>query len=278
LTWIRVYRKLLKVKRESGIDLLHAFWLTEATLIGKIFCMAGGIPFLATTMGQDVKPENHYLMLIRYLSVPLILISDWQASFLVKIRNLEQVKVIPFGIDEDLYNKKEQERTIDILGAGSLNQIKNFSLFINIIGDLVKRFPDIRCLIIGDGSEREDLEDLIIESGLENTVELAGQMDYKSVIARMHQARFLLHTSSFEGQGLVITEALAAGLTVVSFPVGIAATLKSHKLFTGKSRQELTEYLVRLLNDLPGDFRPEIHYTIAHTCEEYVEVYKKLMI
>jgi glycosyltransferase involved in cell wall biosynthesis len=277
LTWIRAFHKIQIINHQKRIDLIHAFWLTEATFIGKIFSLIYNVPLLATAMGQDVKPENHYLTLFRYLSLNLNLISDYQSSFLQKIKRLTIMNVIPFGIDEVFYAGDKNIRTIDILGAGSLNPVKDFGLFVRIISDLSGIFPDIRCMIIGEGSERRYLEALIRKEHLEKNMELAGELDYEIVISRMHQARVFLHTSSFEGQGLVITEALAAGMQVVSFPVGIAETLKSRKLFTGRNREELTDHLIRLLRENNNDFIPEIHFTISDTCSDYLAVYEKLM-
>lgn len=277
LTWIRVFRYIQKINHQKKIDLIHTFWLTEASLIGKIFSMFYKIPQLATAMGQDVKPKNHYLRYFNLLSLNLSLISDYQSSFLKNFKRLTILQVIPFGVDEVSYRDDKPVRTIDILGAGSLNRVKDFGLFISIISVLSRIFPEIRCVIVGEGPERNSLEELIREEHLEKNIELPGQLEYGLMIDRLHHARIFLHTSSFEGQGLVITEALAAGLNVVSFPVGIAATLKSRKLFTGRNREELTGHLIRLLQEKDNDFSPEIHFKISDTCNNYLSVYKKLM-
>ena len=59
-TWIKILWVLKRIHKSSGIDLVHAFWLTEATFIGLIFCRLTGVPFLATAMGQDVTKKNKY--------------------------------------------------------------------------------------------------------------------------------------------------------------------------------------------------------------------------
>ena len=277
LTWIKVYRKIQKINHENKIDLIHAFWLTEAVVIGQLFSKINKVPLLATAMGQDVKPENHYLPYIKLFLLNLSLISDYQESFLQDFKRLTILKVISFGIEDVLFKGDRSKRTIDVMGVGSLNPIKDFGLFIRIIGDLATDFPGIRCMIVGEGSERVELEGLIRDKHLEKNVVLEGTLDYESAIERMHQARILLHTSSFEGQGLVITEALAAGMQVVSFPVGIAVTLKSPKLFTGRDREELTGILIRLLRENKNDFDPEIHFNISDTFGEYLTIYKKLL-
>jgi len=163
---------------------------------------------------------------------------------------------------------------IDILGVGSLNKIKNYSEFVEIIRSLVISFPTIRCHIIGEGSERAAIENSIRKNKLDGNIELRGELDYTKVMEELPMGKILLHTSTFEGQALVIMEALAAGLYVVSHPTGIAASLQSEKLFTGKTKEDLIQHLFRLLQMGYPDFSPEIHYTIEQTCSTYVSIFQ----
>ena len=106
-------------------------------------------------------------------------------------------------------------------------------------------------------------------------IQLAGELPYEKVVNAMCSARILLHTAKFEGQGLVITEALAAGLYVVSYPVGIAASISSKKLMTGNTPAELAGHIHTILQSEP-DYTPDIRYTIGDTCREYLEIYQAL--
>ena len=93
----------------------------------------------------------------------------------------------------------------------------------------------------------------------------------------MVSGKVLLHTSKFEGQGLVITEALAAGQYVVCHPVGIAASLSSKKLLTGTTLEDLAGQLTKILQLTDPDFTPEVHYTIEDTCREYYAICRALV-
>ena len=276
LTWIKVMVHLYRLRKKTGIDIVHSFWLTEASLIGLVFCRFMGIRFLATTMGQDVKPENKYLSILRYFSFDMTVISLFQHEYVKTLKKAKVLNVIPFGIDRSYFHDVSIPRTIDILGVGSLNSIKNYEQFVEIIGSVAVVFPGISCRIIGEGSKRSEIEKMIEEKRLENNIILAGNLSYDKAIEEMHHGRILLHTSTFEGQALVITEALAAGLYVVSYPVGIAATLQSEKLITGLTIKDLTRHLLALLQNQHLDHTPEIHYTIDDTCREYYKIYLEL--
>ena len=174
ILWIKILICLFRLKKRKGIDVVHSFWLSETVLIGLLFCRLTGIRFLATAMGQDVTKKNKYLPVLRLFSFDLTMISDFQSRYLKPFGKSRIFKVVPFGIDSSYYHGLTMARTIDILGVGSLNSVKNYDDFIGIIVILVRRFPGIRCKIIGEGSERAHLEKTIKEKGLEKNIHLAG--------------------------------------------------------------------------------------------------------
>src|SRR5262249_30156536 len=80
------------------------------------------------------------------------------------------------------------------------------------------RRPDARLVLIGEGPEREKIEDLVREKKLENNVLLLGLR--KDVPRLLPAADLFLLTSVSEGIPLTVIEAMAAGLPVVSTAVG----------------------------------------------------------
>jgi glycosyltransferase involved in cell wall biosynthesis len=276
--WIRILYYLLKFRKKQGIDIIHTFWLTDAALIGLIFGKFTGIPIISTAMGQDVKKQNRYLGLIRLFKPVMITISAFQSNLLKMNGNVAPMQVIPFGTDHSYFREKGQFRNIDILGVGNLNQTKNWRHFIEIIRQVAEIYPEIDCGIIGEGSQRQQLEQQIESSGLINRIRLYGRMEYDMVIQKMEESRILLHTSVFEGQGLVLTEAMAAGAYAVCYPVGIAWDLKSDKLRTGTTPEELVHHVLEVLSIEFPDHSPVNFWSIEETCKEYVESYYNLSV
>ena len=273
-TWRRILARLNRLRRNRQLDLVHSFWLNEATLAGLFFRMVTGTPMVATAMGQDVRRKNRYLPLLRLFSLDVILISVYQTRFLMKTGRMKIRKIIPFGPEPGFYEDQRENRETDILGVGSLNTIKNFPEFIRIAGMLVPKFPSLRCRIIGEGAERVTLERLILENRLEANITLTGRKDYRDVQKEMGSARILLHTAEFEGQGLVITEALAAGMYVVCFPVGIAAGPLSEKVRTGETAGELAVHISDLLSMKETDFSPDYPLRMKDTADGYLDIYR----
>jgi 1,2-diacylglycerol 3-alpha-glucosyltransferase len=275
--WIRILNYLFRLRKGNKIDIIHSFWLTETTLIGLIFRLFTGVPIISTAMGQDIKKQNRYLWFIRFFKFDLVTLSDFQATFLRGIFKTNLRQVIPFGIDMTYFRQKGVERTIDIIAVGSLNKIKNYSQFTEIVSSIVKDFPGLICGIVGEGNEKENIEKTILKYGLEKQIILFGQLAYENVIEKMEESKILLHTSEFEGQSLVITEALAAGAYIVCYPVGIVWNKKIKKVRTGLTMKDLEQHIRDILSEEKPDYSQEILALNDETCSEYVKIYQNIV-
>lgn len=101
-----------------------------------------------------------------------------------------------------------------VFTAGRLTHIKGFDLLLESWAMLEKDFPDWKLCIAGDGEERQALQELIREKGL-NAVELVGEVsDIKRWYSR---SAFYVLPSRNEGFGMVLLEAMSCGKTAVSF-------------------------------------------------------------
>ena len=169
-------------------------------------------------MGQDAYSNTWFHKLLNNKHTTIVTLSEKHHETLLKHHSLSS-KIIPWGIQISNFPDLQQN-TIDILGVGSLNKIKNYTLFIQLIAKLVPSFPNLKVELIGDGIEKSSIEFLIRTHHLQNHVQLLGKLSRDIVLQKMAQSRILLHTSSYESFGFVFIEALYSGMHIVSFPVG----------------------------------------------------------
>ena len=138
-----------------------------------------------------------------------------------------------------------------ILGVGRLVKQKNFSTLIRAFA-LVRQMQQAKLIIVGDGEERAELEALIHQLGLEDDVALVGfQMNHYAYIAK---ANLFVLSSIFEGCPLVMLDALAVGIPIVSTncnsgPADILDNGKYGKLVPIRDPEALANAIIRALDD-----------------------------
>lgn len=101
-----------------------------------------------------------------------------------------------------------------VLAVGRLVHAKGFDLLLQAWAMVAPTFPDWRLVIVGDGDERATLESQIHAGGLEASVQMPGATT--NIEAYYRDAAIFCLSSRYEGFGLVLLEAMAYGLPVIS--------------------------------------------------------------
>jgi glycosyltransferase involved in cell wall biosynthesis len=129
----------------------------------------------------------------------------------------DRIGVIHCGIDlEEILAAPVSSNVSDIMFAGRLIKDKNVDLLIQAIHLLSQSMPSIRCFIVGDGPERENLERLRADLELEGNIEFLGFLpDHKDVYGLMKASKLFVLPSAREGFGMVVPEANACGLPTI---------------------------------------------------------------
>lgn len=136
------------------------------------------------------------------------------------------VKVLPTGIFlDEIKNANDgealsrygipQDKTL-LVTAGRLAKEKNFSFLMTALSPLLKENPDTHLVFIGGGPEEEALKAQCRSLELSSRVSFTGHIPKLEVLKLMHHGSMFVFASKTETQGLVILEAMGAGLPVVA--------------------------------------------------------------
>lgn len=136
-----------------------------------------------------------------------------------------------------------------LVTIGRLHPQKNQALLIEAMAKLPS---DIRLTILGEGPRRPNLEKLIKKHRLEKRVTLAGFQE--NIYPYLKEAQAFVFSSNYEGFGLVLVEAMAAGLPVISTdcPFGPKEILTGSITEPAINECRLTDYgILTPASDLP---------------------------
>jgi len=113
-----------------------------------------------------------------------------------------------------------REDSILIAVVANLVPNKGHSAFLKAVVEIVKTVPNLQCVLIGDGSEREKLEQLTHELNLQSHILFTGTLREPTQDALVRMSRMVVLPSLSEGLPLVLLEAMALSKPIVATNVG----------------------------------------------------------
>lgn len=180
---------------------------------------------------------------------------------------------------------RKEHQGIVIVTAGRLTEQKNQQFLVEIMRDLCRDNENIRLLILGDGPQKDTLTDYIKKTGMCIKIQLTGNVDdVENYFAR---SDLFALCSTYEGLPLVILEAMAAGLPIISTDVGGVKDVigQCGILVTAGNKEEYKAALKRLIADesLRKELGERAHdnaakYDSSIIAQEYSNVYIRYSI
>jgi len=174
----------------------------------------------------------------------------------------EKIKVIynSFNEPEEIGENIDVPDGEIIFTAGRLVPWKGIDTLIKIMPRIIEKRPEAKFLIAGDGPEREGLQNLIVEKGLEDKVKLLGRIEHSKLLDYLKKSNLFILNSSYEGLSHQILEAMWTGVPITVSCVGgnpeVIENEKSGLLFEYNNRDEIIDAAVKILsnNELANQF------------------------
>ena len=149
----------------------------------------------------------------------IISVSEHTTYLLKKELNSKKfISTVPNGIEFDLITKiKPAEEKSDVIFVGRLLAHKNVDVLIKSIMLIKDKNPEIKFIIIGDGPEKNKLETLTQKLNLGKNIKFLGFLENDDdVYALMKSSKVFVLPSTREGFGIVVIEANACGIPVIT--------------------------------------------------------------
>ena len=284
---IRQYRigllyspKALNKIAHLQLDIIHTQTEFSLGLFGKILSKALNLPMVHTyhTMYEDyihyivngalVTPAmaKEFSKIFCNSANAVIAPTEKVKHFLLQYGVTKPIAVIPTGIRLDKFRRSnyppEETQKLKqslgiplncpiILSLGRIAHEKSIDVVLKALPALRKRLPEARMVIVGDGPEREILEQLSENLGIADMVLFTGAKPWDEIGRYYQLGTVFVSASVTETQGLTFAEAMAGGIPVVAKKdpsiEGIVIDGKTGVLF--EKDEELSQKLYEILTD-----------------------------
>jgi glycosyltransferase involved in cell wall biosynthesis len=234
--------KLYKLIREGRYHIVHTH-SSKAGVLGRLAAWLAGTPIIVHTLHSlvfhDYQPwlVNRAWWLAKKICAPLtdyyISVSDIisQKAVTAGIAEPERFRTIYSGMELDWFLKAKFDSNavrrefgipLDSPVVGKIARLfplKGHDQLMDAAPEIVKRVPNVRFFLIGDGKLLEHLQERARGYGILENFVFAGLIDRKRIPEMISAMDVVVHTSLREGLARVLPQSLAMGKPCVSFDI-----------------------------------------------------------
>lgn len=127
----------------------------------------------------------------------------------------DRIRISSTGVDLTAFTNWNRPRANQLVAIGAFKWKKGYRHLLEAAALVLRRFPDHRLLIVGDGEERPAILDSIDRLGLAGRIVLTGTLGRAAIIRVLNESKLLVMASLHEGLPKVLLEALACGTPAV---------------------------------------------------------------
>ena len=210
-------------------NLIHAHWAIPTGLIGVLVGALLRKPLVVTIHGSDFRMAmdgpsylKRIFVYILKQATHITCVSEVQKKRIQEIGIPEkQISIFPMGVDKIFIEiRSDRKRNghgnpLTVLSNRNLLPIYNVSLLIRAAAIVLKREPEVRFLIAGEGSEREVLEREAKSLHVSSSVHFLGRVLHEKMAAILGETDLYISTSFYDGTSVSLLEAMASG----AFPI-----------------------------------------------------------
>lgn len=232
---------LLRLIKKEKIEVISAHWILPNGFIASLASIITGVPLVSTLPGSDVYLAQKNLIfkfMARMASSisknitsnspellhDLQIIGADRKKFCTIIYGVDQQKFYPDYAKRQISRKKMgfSKDQLVILGVGRLVAKKGFKYLVEAAHYILQKNKNVVFVIVGDGDQKKELNDLIQLRGLTNNFFLLGSINYQDLPDYYNMADIFILPSirdekgNLDDQSVSVIEAMSCGLPVVT--------------------------------------------------------------
>lgn len=234
--------KILKIlwRKSENADIIHSHYSHRLAAMSAIIGRIRKVPVIVTLHGMGIldHPDTPFIYQIahstyRYLSLKLsthvISTSEDLAKVAYKYISKRKVSIISNGFDEKVFHKdikiseelltKYKDNKI-ILTVRRLVPKNGIHYLVEAMPYIIKKIPNVKSVMIGDGAMREYIKKRINELGIKDHIDIVGELPNEKIPEYLKMSDVVVFPSTAESSSIACAEAMAVGCPVVASRVG----------------------------------------------------------
>lgn len=258
--WVEA-AKLVRVLRARHIQHVHVHMANNGASVAMLACkIDSALTYSLTIHGSTefLNMEVHRLPAKARGAVFVRCISNFcRAQVMLAMRSfdLDRLHVVHCGVDPSRFAPRPAlgPGPLRLLTVGRFDPIKGYSVLLRAIRKLVSEGVDVQLTMVGDGPVLGEIRALAKQLGLENIVNFPGAIGQDDILEHYAAADALVMSSFMEGIPVVLMEAMAMELAVVTTNVAGIPELVEHGVSGLLVEPSSPEKLAAALRELADD-------------------------
>jgi phosphatidyl-myo-inositol dimannoside synthase len=234
----RLFRALKRLVRDGDVRMIHAGRALPEGWLAWMLNRSCGLPYLVYVHGEELNiglqsRELGWMMRRVFRRVERVIVNSRNSRRLLQDWGVpnDKVTVLNPGVDTKRFVPAPccfetrgrfgwGERTV-VLTVGRLQKRKGQDMLIRALPQIRRSIPDVLYVIMGDGEQRQALEELADETGVAAAVQFLGEGGDEDLIRCYQQCDLFALPNrevdgDIEGFGMVLLEAQACGKPVLA--------------------------------------------------------------
>ena len=266
LSLIRFYRaNMMALKLCGKTDIIHVHILTRLGVIAWMQKLLHKTPYIITEHWSRYLPGNDFSGFLRKFFTKIVVRNAKSVTTVTEnlanamkahgLKNDNYV-VLPNVVNLDMFHitKKNTDATGHVPTIIHIScfedKSKNISGLLESLKIVDDKGIDFQCTLIGEGMDFEMMKQKAESLQLINKVSFTGLLEGQALADELSSGDFLVLSSNYENMPVVILEALASGLPVVSTNVGgIKEMIDETKgiLVEPRNKEALAEAIIKMI-------------------------------
>jgi glycosyltransferase involved in cell wall biosynthesis len=300
IQFIKLYLKGLRmIQKSKRVDIIHVHILSRMGFLAWMTSHIYGIPYVITEHWSRYLPTvNIYRgwlrkrlteRIVKNAEAVMPVTANLREAMLThKLKN-SNYQIVPNVVDDEFFQtplNTIESSTKRIIHVSTFeDKSKNISGIVQAVKKISQQRNDFKMIFVGDGMDYERIKKMVRDLQLDEIVEFTGLLGKEDLVNEFAKSHFLLINSNYENMPVVINEAMACGLPVLSTDVGGISEHVDHKkgyLFKVGDPYLLVESLNKMLDLFPEfdskyikDYAQK-HFSFAAVGEAIDHVYRQI--